>query len=136
MAVPFPHAVNALNSGPLSRCAAAVVVIVPLASRWCACAQETVVTFPSSAISSYTKTEPFKLSGSTLTYGPYKDIDAYTQAPFSLHFTSFAPFVTFTEVGKEIEVSHWGNIAVEEQYDLQHTGAVLKGGFSRIDYQV
>lgn len=34
-----------------------------------------------------------------------------------------------------IEVSHWGNIAVEETVDLKHTGAVLKGPFSRYDYQ-
>jgi len=34
-----------------------------------------------------------------------------------------------------IEVSHWGNIAVEETYDLVHSGAVLKGPFSRYDYQ-
>jgi len=34
-----------------------------------------------------------------------------------------------------IEVSHWGNIAVEETYDLIHSGAVLKGPFSRYEYQ-
>ena len=34
-----------------------------------------------------------------------------------------------------IEVSHWGNIAVEETLDLYHSGAVLKGSFSRYDYQ-
>jgi len=34
-----------------------------------------------------------------------------------------------------IEVSHWGNIAVEETYDLVHSGAVLKGPFSRYEYQ-
>ena len=34
-----------------------------------------------------------------------------------------------------IEVSHWGNVAVEETIDLRHTGATLKGPFSRYDYQ-
>lgn len=34
-----------------------------------------------------------------------------------------------------IEVSHWGNIAVEEVLDITHTGAKLKGSFSRYDYQ-
>jgi len=34
-----------------------------------------------------------------------------------------------------IEVSHWGNIAVEETYHVVHSGAVLKGSFSRYDYQ-
>lgn len=34
-----------------------------------------------------------------------------------------------------IEVSHWGNIAVEETFDVSHSGAKLKGSFSRYDYQ-
>jgi oligosaccharyltransferase complex subunit alpha (ribophorin I) len=34
-----------------------------------------------------------------------------------------------------IEVSHWGNIAVEESVDIEHSGAKLKGPFSRYDYQ-
>ena len=37
---------------------------------------------------------------------------------------------------REVEVSHWGNIAVEEIFELQHAGAKLSGGFSRIDYQM
>lgn len=35
-----------------------------------------------------------------------------------------------------MEVSHWGNIAIEELYELKHAGAKLKGGFSRFDYQM
>lgn len=34
-----------------------------------------------------------------------------------------------------IEVSHWGNIAVEEHIHIEHVGAKLKGPFSRYDYQ-
>nr|CAG4634736.1 EOG090X04O4 [Alona affinis] len=33
------------------------------------------------------------------------------------------------------KVSHWGNIAVEETLDVYHTGAKLKGSFSRFEYQ-
>ena len=33
-----------------------------------------------------------------------------------------------------IEVSHWGNIAVEETIDIYHSGAKLKGPFSRFDF--
>ena len=33
------------------------------------------------------------------------------------------------------QVSHWGNIAVEEHYQLVHTGAKLKSQFSRLDFQ-
>ena len=46
------------------------------------------------------------------------------------------PFAKFSSMNKELEVSHWGSITVEEIYELHHAGAKLKGGFSRIDYQM
>ena len=58
-----------------------------------------------------------------------------TQADVTLHFENNTPFLTVTEMTRVIEVSHWGNIAVEETLDLYHSGAVLKGSFSRYDYQ-
>lgn len=36
---------------------------------------------------------------------------------------------------RTIEVSHWGNIAVKEEIQMTHTGAKLKGSFSRYDFQ-
>jgi len=38
------------------------------------------------------------------------------------------------EVTKTIEVSHWGNIAVEETYLIKNEGAKLVGEYSRVDY--
>jgi oligosaccharyltransferase complex subunit alpha (ribophorin I) len=46
------------------------------------------------------------------------------------------PFAKFSTMTREVEVSHWGSIAMEEIYELQHAGAKLAGGFSRIDYQM
>lgn len=53
-----------------------------------------------------------------------------------IHYVNNYPFAKFSSVTREIEVSHWGNIAIEEIYELKHAGAVLKGGFSRFDYQM
>lgn len=53
-----------------------------------------------------------------------------------MHFLNHFPFAKFSSMVREVEVSHWGNIAVEEIYELQHAGAKLAGGFSRIDYQM
>jgi len=39
-------------------------------------------------------------------------------------------------VERLIELSHWGNIAVEESIEIVHKGARLKGSFSRLDYQM
>lgn len=36
---------------------------------------------------------------------------------------------------RTIELSHWGNIAIEETIDMVHSGASLKGSFSRYDFQ-
>jgi len=36
---------------------------------------------------------------------------------------------------KEIEISHWGNVAITEIYEMKHTGAILTGEFSRFEYQ-
>lgn len=52
-----------------------------------------------------------------------------------MHYENHTPFLTVTRLERTIEVSHWGNIAVEETIDMRHTGAVLKGPFSRYDYQ-
>lgn len=57
------------------------------------------------------------------------------QDTFKVHYENNSPFLTITSMTRVIEVSHWGNIAVEENVDLKHTGAVLKGPFSRYDYQ-
>lgn len=43
--------------------------------------------------------------------------------------------MTITKLDRVIEISHWGNIAVEETIDIVHTGAALKGSFSRYDFQ-
>lgn len=52
-----------------------------------------------------------------------------------IHYENNTPFLTISSITRIIEVSHWGNIAVEETIDLRHTGAILKGPFSRYDYQ-
>lgn len=52
-----------------------------------------------------------------------------------IHYENHAPFLTITNLERVVEVSHWGNIAVEETIDIVHSGAILKGSFSRYDYQ-
>lgn len=42
--------------------------------------------------------------------------------------------MTVTNLLRHIEISNWGNVAVEETIDIYHSGAKLKGPFSRFDY--
>ncbi|KAK2091339.1 proteasome regulatory particle base subunit [Saguinus oedipus] len=86
-------------------------------------------------VESYTKLGNPTRSEDLLDYGPFRDIPAYSQDTFKVHYENNSPFLTITSMTRVIEVSHWGNIAVEENVDLKHTGAVLKGPFSRYDYQ-
>ncbi len=51
-----------------------------------------------------------------------------------VHYENNSPFLRVNQLTRTIEVSHWGNIAVEETIDLYHYGAQLKGPFSRFDY--
>jgi len=97
--------------------------------------QTTSVVVNSRSIENYTKLKPVSQSDSTITYGPYNDITKFTLDPLVIHFESNAPFLTVTRLERLIEISHWGNIAVQENIDILHTGAKLKGPFSRYDYQ-
>lgn len=97
--------------------------------------QTTTVKLPSAAIESKTEQAPTTVRGDSIEYGPYEDISAYSVSNMALHFENNKPFVTATSLVKEIEISHWGNVAIEETYELSHDGAKLKGTFSRFDYQ-
>jgi len=88
-------------------------------------------------LESSTEEGEYQLSGDILTYGPYeKAVEPYRNSPLLVHFENNSPFITASKVVREITISHWGNIAVEETYFLEHVGAKLAGGlFSRYEYQ-
>ncbi len=98
--------------------------------------QKTIIKLASNNVESYTKLEPYSLKGSVLTLGSYNDIAPLTLSPLTVHYTNNKPFARMSSMTREVEVSHWGNIAVEEIYEIQNVAAKLKGGFSRLDYQM
>lgn len=63
-----------------------------------------------------------------MTYGPYDNVAGNSHQELSYHFESKTPFLTVTELTREIEVSHWGNVAVTEDITMRHSGAKLKVG--------
>lgn len=96
--------------------------------------QTTYVGLPSRNIESYTKIKPVSQTGSAIVYGPFEKQPPYAHEELVVHFENNNKFLTVTRLERTIEISHWGNIAVEEHIDLLHTGAFLKGAFSRYDY--
>lgn len=97
--------------------------------------QKTTVTLASNNIEDYSEKAPTHASGDKVTYGPYSNVQPLQREELMVHFESHAPFITVTKMVKDIEISHWGNLAVEEWLDVRHDGAVLKGTFSRFDFQ-
>lgn len=97
--------------------------------------QTTSINVGTKNIESFTKLQPFSTADSIITYGPYLKIPSYTTDILVVHYENNSPFLKVLKIERQIEVSHWGNIAVEETIDLLHTGAALKGPFSRYDFQ-
>lgn len=98
--------------------------------------QKTVVKLGPGTVNSFTKDkQPVKNDGGTLTYGPYENVAPFAEHGLRLHFENNSPFLTVDKLTRLIEVSHWGNIAVEEYVEMTHSGAKLKGSFSRFDFQ-
>lgn len=106
-------------------------------SRYEVVSQKTTVrTTQGGKLLSATTVSPSKQETERVIYGPYANIPAFEKKPIKVHYENNSPFVVATVVERFIEVSHWGNIAVEEYIELIHKGAELDGPFSRIDYQM
>lgn len=100
--------------------------------------QTTNVELASTVIKDNSKYGTTEADGNTIKYGgssEYENVAAKSQNAMSIHFENNNPFLAITRLERVIEVSHWGNIAVEETLDIRHIGAKLKGSFSRFDYQ-
>ncbi|KAH9703798.1 Dolichyl-diphosphooligosaccharide--protein glycosyltransferase subunit 1B [Citrus sinensis] len=97
--------------------------------------QTTFIKIPSNKVESFTRVEPTDRAGNELKYGPYEDRPPYSYSPLLVHFENNNPFSVVEELVREVEISHWGNLQITEQYKLAHAGARHKGIFSRVDYQ-
>lgn len=98
--------------------------------------QSTTVILATANAVSYSQTpKPVSKSDTKVEYGPYKAIGALSSESLQVHFENNAPFLAVASLHRTIEISHWGNLAIEEQIEVVHRGARLRGAFSRYDYQ-
>ena len=79
--------------------------------------------------------KPVSQSDTTISYGPYSNVEPFSFDEMSVHYENNNPFLVATKLERTVELSMWGNIAVEETIDVRHGGAKLKGSFSRYDFQ-
>lgn len=96
--------------------------------------QVTQVNLASDRTESYTQLKPTRKQETQIVYGPYENVAANEHVDMQIHFENNSPFLTVSSLKRSIEVSHWGNIAVEETIDMYHSGARLVGSFSRFEY--
>ena len=97
--------------------------------------QSTTVQLASPTVESYSSESGSVTKASdTLTFGDYANVAPLSQKPLRFHGVNNKPFCAARTLKRVLEVSMWGNLAVEEWYQIEHVGARLKGSFSRLDY--
>ena len=70
-------------------------------------------------IFSFTDAPPVKKTKKVVTYGPYEAVDTpFPSSGVRVHYINNAPFAAVTQLDRELEISHWGNIYVEERYAM------------------
>ena len=97
--------------------------------------QTTRVSLPieKNKILSYTKSNA-AVDLDKIIYTFMEEKDSYFFEEFDVHFECNFSLIQFNSVEKIHEVSHWGNIAVEERYQIVNVGAKLIGEFGRVDF--
>ena len=70
----------------------------------------------------------------TISYGTYKDIVPLFYSKLDLHYSNNQPHPIFTKAEKVIEISHWGNIKVDEYFDMTNEVAKIDGEFNRVEF--
>lgn len=89
----------------------------------------------SGAVESQSSLKPTTAGDKEIKYGPYEGVAAFSYDAMSLHYENNGPFLATLDLVREIEVSHWGNVAVTEHFHMRNVGGELKGSFSRFDFQ-
>ncbi|VDO03043.1 unnamed protein product [Rodentolepis nana] len=78
---------------------------------------------------------PVKKSTNKIIYGPFENVAPFEKRVAKFNYENTSPFLAITSLERSIEISHWGNIAIENQVSIRNYGAKLVGPFSRLDYQ-
>ena len=84
--------------------------------------QSTTFNLPNTNIESFSRVAPTSSAEKTLTYGPYSDVAPFSYSKIDVHYENNGPFLMVAELERIIEVSLWGNIAVEEHVHIKHIG--------------
>jgi oligosaccharyltransferase complex subunit alpha (ribophorin I) len=105
----------------------------------CGCLQSSSFKVGSGELKSWTQLDDGKSTHNSkkarIEYGSFKGVSAWNSQPIRVHFEHSQSFMTFRMALREVEVSHWGAVSIEEHFELHNTGAELDHGFARVDMQ-
>lgn len=82
----------------------------------------------------YYNVDPSQISSKAIAYGPFQDLPPLSFKQFTLFFVMPYPLPYFSKATRDIFVSHWGNIAIDEYFYIMNEAAGINGQFSRVDY--
>ena len=114
---PFPKEISQ-NERQLIQFIGSAYLPSPYPSR----TQSTLVTLPSSTIESFSRVAPTSSSENVITYGPYSNVAPFSSSKVTIHYENNGPYIVVADLERVVEVSHWGNIAVEEHVHIVHEG--------------
>lgn len=96
--------------------------------------QKTIFKIEEHRINSFTLTPGAEKINNGIKYGPYKDMQPYSFEIIMMHFDYADPLLILTEAERVINLSHWGNIHVDDHFFLRNAGAKVAGEWSRVDF--
>ncbi|OAF69111.1 hypothetical protein A3Q56_03153 [Intoshia linei] len=93
------------------------------------------IILPGGILKEYTKHPSLTRKTNKLLYQLDSRQEALTELKdLIIYFEVTDKFVKITSIVRRIDISHWTNIMVENKVEMVHAGAILKGGFSRLDF--
>jgi len=98
--------------------------------------QKTTLYLPSSNADHFTKVKPTKKAGAEIKYGPYAAGSEPEPSDANIVVVVEYPeaLLSIEKVTREMTISSWSDIEVQEHYHLKNVGPSFKDGFSRVEY--
>ena len=82
----------------------------------------------------YESEPPTSQTDSATTYGPYTKLPPLSFSQISVFFTFPYALPYFQKATRDVFVSHWGSVAIDEYFSIFNGAAGINGQFSRVDY--
>lgn len=80
--------------------------------------------------------EPVDVDGKLLKLGPFTALPPRSEGEVEVRFQNDRGMLVAREYERQMYVSHWGNVAMREEYRVENAAAKHVGRWSRVDYSM